>query len=934
MFDWLKGMFSNLLDVPTNGQWSLEWQPPTSGWVILAIVGSLGLFAYVWFIYRMEGKASTGKKVTCAILRCLALLLLLWWILPKPVLRVEPPPGQKDAYVLVLMDRSQSMQMADHYQPVMVRGDGGTLKSRDLAKDLAKLLEIKTTTPRKTMAEHKRIDLINKVFASKKLKILERFGERYRVVWTTFAEKLDDEPLRRALAASAPLSTATPTTNAAGDSDIIGEIKRRLALAKTTLDALKAQGVEADLDKAARDAVDLQNKRNPGGSVDLDLAVREATKMLEDQKTAFQPIEANGNETDIARAIRQAIKLFRGKTIAAIVIVTDGRSTSGEDVATAAQYAKNQSEPVPIFTVGVGDPSPPRNIRVATPQTNEYALMGDTIAIDYEVHVKGFRGRRIEVELEATRADGYREQIAPKGHLITEDTQKIKGTFQFSPAEKGEYTLTVRVPVLDEEINPRDNARATGVKVRDEKIKILLIAGGPNWEYRNLKNLFVRDSNVLVSCWLQSADKDWYQEGDTGWTLTRLPRSEQVLFKYDVVLLVDPTLISTVGGVRGLDLDKTWFELLKKFVQEHGGGVAFIAGRKFSGETLTRKIASDLLDILPIQPDNNAIARDMQWPDARTVSWPMSVTPEGQASAVLRLSAEEERNKTIWRALPGPHWCFPVSQEKLGAQVLMRHGDPREQGSDRKPRVLMATQFAGAGRTYFCGTDATWQWNRVGPRHYGRFWNSVVRFLVRGRLLGGRKYAVAQSDKDEYNLGDTVKIWTVLRLPNDQKPTADVLKVTVKETAAGGGQNKYHIKLKAEKQKPGSTEPTRYLGNFYPSREGTYEFTFDGSSELPPDRAVGKKVEVKLPEIEFLVPQMDEALLRRVASESGGSVVLRKFLRLADIKDLPDRIPDVDLSEMKDPIRCTLWDKWPLGFLPFVLLLIGEWVLRKFWRML
>jgi hypothetical protein len=869
--DWLKGMFSGWLGVPADGRWSLEWSPPTSGWAILAVVGTVGLFVYVWFIYRMEGHAGRGKKLTCAILRSLALLLLLWWILPRPTLRIDPEPGKKDAYILVLVDSSLSMTLSDHYHTVMVRDEKGRMAPRDVAADLARLLELRTGDPRGALAALKRADVVNKVLGSKKLKLLEKLGRKYTVAWTTFDESLDDAPLREVLAGGARKDE--PQQDAAGE----------------------------PTDKPAPAAPE------------------------------FKDVTPDGHETDIALAIRQAIKLFRGKTIAAIVLVTDGRSTSGEDATAAAQYARNQPQPVPVFTVAVGDPSPPRNLRMAAPQANEYALLGDVITVDYELSVKGFRNRSIRIELEATRADGFRQHVPAQTKLVGKDDEEVKGTFEFEPVEKGEYTLTVRTPVLAEEINPRDNARAAPIHVRDEKIKVLLIAGGPSWEYRNLKNLFVRDRNILVSCWLQSADADWYQEGDEGWTLGHLPKTETELFKYDVVLMVDASLIATVGGMRGMELTKDWFELLKKFVEEHGGGLACIGGRKYSGLMLTNRVADDLLDILPVEPDVPAVNSAMTWPDPRPVHWAMQITPEGKASAILRLDPEQDSNEAIWtRGLPGPFWCFPVLQEKLGAQVLLRHGDPRETGADRKNRVLMATQFTGAGRSFFCGMDSTWRWNRVAPRYFNQFWNQVIRYLVRGRLLGGRKFAILQTDKDQYNVGDTGKLWTVVRLPNDQVPAAGVLQVTVKSET---GQRQ-QIKLRADDAPGPPRGGRRYSGEFYPTRQGNYELELVGTSELPAERTVGKKVEAKFPEIEFLVPQMDEGLLRRVASKSGGPVGLAKFLRLVDVAELPDRIPTVDLRQARDPIRKTLWDQWPLSFLPFILLIVVEWVLRKFWRML
>ena len=95
-----------------------------------------------------------------------------------------------------------------------------------------------------------------------------------------------------------------------------------------------------------------------------------------------------------------------------------------------------------------------------------------------------------------------------------------------------------------------------------ERVRVLLVAGAPTWEYRLVQKLLARDKTIIVSCWLQTLDEERAQEGTR--PITRLPVTKDELFYYDVVLLFDPN---------PQEFDQAWIELLKQFVGEHSGGL-------------------------------------------------------------------------------------------------------------------------------------------------------------------------------------------------------------------------------------------------------------------------------------------------------------------------------------------------------------------------
>src|SRR6185436_1393360 len=113
--------------------------------------------------------------------------------------------------------------------------------------------------------------------------------------------------------------------------------------------------------------------------------------------------------------------------------------------------------------------------------------------------------------------------------------------------------------------------RSIVVEVVKEASKVLLIAGGPSYEYRFLKNLLRRDSRIFLAAWLMSADPDYPQEGKV--SLKKLPSTPKELFEYDVVILMDP---DPQGFPEGFP------KLLEEFVGKRRGGLVYSAGEKYA----------------------------------------------------------------------------------------------------------------------------------------------------------------------------------------------------------------------------------------------------------------------------------------------------------------------------------------------------------------
>ncbi|MHB1156420.1 MAG: vWA domain-containing protein [Phycisphaerales bacterium] len=118
------------------------------------------------------------------------------------------------------------------------------------------------------------------------------------------------------------------------------------------------------------------------------------------------PLSATGQATDLAGAMRDAVRSLAGRPVAGIVLITDGQNTEGDDPLVAADELASQS--IPVYPIGIGDPAPPRNLRLVELWAPDSVFRDDPFLIQVQVAAEGFAGRTIPVRfsLQSVNPDG------------------------------------------------------------------------------------------------------------------------------------------------------------------------------------------------------------------------------------------------------------------------------------------------------------------------------------------------------------------------------------------------------------------------------------------------------------------------------------------------------------------------------------------------
>lgn len=622
------------------------------------------------------------------------------------------------------------------------------------------------------------------------------------------------------------------------------------------------------------------------------------------------PVEfpATGPATNLDRALRRAVESLGIAPIAGVVVLTDGGINQGASAEEIARFANDRR--LAVHTIGVGDPSVPRNIRITEILAPQNAFQQDPFAVTATLTSQGIEGETISVHLrERNASDGGEGRIVDTRTLPV-GSGGVIGTVTFERRQErvGRFTYSVEAPPVEDESVTEDNNKQTTVNVIDTRTRVLLIAGGPSWDYRYVTTLLQRDDTIDVSCWLQSADLSAVRDGDI--VIDHLPISAEELFQYDVVILMDP---------EKSEFDEPWCRLVDKLITEHGGGILLATARTHSPAFLRERALKPLHDLLPVTLDPEADLLLNQIGHYQLSASAFEIPQAAYAHPVLRLADEAVSTKLAWQGISDVYWHYPVLREKPVATVLMRHGHPRMKNAFGG-HVLAAVQFVGAGRTGFLGFDSTWRWRRFGPELYDRFWVQLVRYLSEGKLLGGSKRATLLVENEHPVLGEAVTVTARLLDARFEPLSSD--EVSAQYSVE---DQKTDFPLVARRDRPGWFE-----GRFVPDRVGSYRIRLALPGVAAGDSAeVEREVLVSRPNLEILHPQMNKAALMTIAEQSQGG----RYWEIDEVEALPGVIPDL---HEEIPVRSrptTLWDNWKVLTL-LVSFLSLEWAVRKWSRLL
>ncbi len=606
-------------------------------------------------------------------------------------------------------------------------------------------------------------------------------------------------------------------------------------------------------------------------------------------------LQASGRDTAPAAAARQVLDEFRGAPPAAIIVLTDGISTLGEENRLHRAAPAAQRMGVPFYVVELGSPRAASDLEMRDVRVDEVAIVDESLIFTGELRATGFEGRDVVVELRDATSG---ERLAASSARVTGSTQSIELTWV--PRTAGEFDFAFGIAPLDEETITENNFQTRHVSVRDGRIRVLLVEDLPRYEFRYLKHLLERTDGrsafVEVFTVLLDADPEWTAvDKSAAALLGRMPGSADEINAYDVIILgdVDPNLLSP-----------TTQRAMRDFVRESGGGLVLMSGPNHNPH---RYRGTPLEPLVPA-PLDQVTAADFQRLQADGVR--VRPTLSGlRGTPLFRFGENSAETSRILSRLPPLYSLLTLREISPGASVLAAEQD----GSGRP--VIVSQQY-GAGRVVLHATDDLWMWRyRAGDEYYGRYWFALMRYLARSSLLGRNRLAELVSSRETYQRGETVEFR--LRFFDSRNVPPDRRVTLIVERRNGPSQ--------AVELQPSPQFPDVFTGSLPAITDGSYHAwisrpTFD---DAPP----ATDFRVQSSSRELLVRAVDDVSLRATAQATRG-----RFYTVGSAYRLPDELPAGRAVAVDPGEPIPLWSR-PEVLLLVIGLLTLEWFLRKISRL-
>lgn len=578
--------------------------------------------------------------------------------------------------------------------------------------------------------------------------------------------------------------------------------------------------------------------------------------------------------------------------MAGVIVLSDGGDT-----------APNETRPgrgvrAPVFTVGIGSTETLRDREIVNFTAGEPLLPGASIDLSVSATSAGFGTEPVELRVSANGRPVDLRRLTPSA-----EGAPVHAVFTVSPAPDVPTVYTVEIPAASDELAAENNTRSVLVPPQTGRRRILILEGAPGYEHTFLKRALAQDPGLDVDAVTRKGQNDdgrdtFYVQADPSRMAalsSGYPAKRSELFAYDAVIF---------GNIEADFFTRDQLELTSAFVAERGGGLLVLGARSFDRQGLA---GTALEQVLPIDLTDRrgTIALASAQVPVTEPNTP-ALTLDGVLHPATRLAVSAVENRQKWSELPPLASVAEVGGARPGAQVLAV-----ALTAGGQPQPLIAAQRYGQGRSMVFAGEASWRWRMMRPAtdtSYETIWRQLARWITAG--AHGPVTIAAMSPTVP---GVTDRISVIVR-DEDFRPVANA-EVAVQLTAPNGETRQLTAALT-------SPQDGRYTVASRFDQPGVYRVEAVATRDKTRLGAASRPVLVGGADLEMTQPRLNEAVLRRLASETEG-----RYVRADQAGQLPLLLRE-SRADAGTPEQRDLWHNgWSL--LAIVGLLAGEWVARR-----
>ncbi|MGH9661135.1 MAG: glutamine amidotransferase, partial [Bryobacteraceae bacterium] len=582
-------------------------------------------------------------------------------------------------------------------------------------------------------------------------------------------------------------------------------------------------------------------------------------------------LAATAPRTSLNTALTALADRHRQDRMAGVVLLSDGGATD------EPESERPRLPAAPIFAVGIGSPAPPRDREIVNLTSGEPILAGASVDLSVSAVSSGFPKEAVEFRVSANGRPVDVRRVTPPA-----DGAPLHEVFTVSPDPDVATVYTVEIPAGSGELSRENNSRSVLVPPQKGRRRILVVEGAPGFEHTFLKRALARDPGLDIDAVVRKGTNDagrptfFVQAGGNRVKslVAGYPGTRAELFAYDGIIF---------GNIDADFFTREQLAMTADFVANRGGGLLVLGARSFDRQGL---VGTPLEDVLPVD------LTDRRSSVLRTSNFIVEATPntaaltaDGLAHPATRLAASVEESRKRWSDLPALAAVSLVGGPRPGAQVL---AVSTGQAGDVRP--LLAVQRYGQGRSLVFAGEASWRWRMGKPAAdttYETIWRQMARWLT-----ASATGAVSVAPMAPSIPGSTDRV--VVTVKNaDFQPVADA-DVVVRVTGPDRETRQMSPALS-------SPQDGRYTVAVRFDQAGLYRIEASASRADSRVGTASRQVLVGGNDLEMSQPRLNESVLRRLATESGG-----RYLNIQQAGALPDFIRQQP-AELGAPETRDLW---------------------------
>lgn len=480
---------------------------------------------------------------------------------------------------------------------------------------------------------------------------------------------------------------------------------------------------------------------------------------------ALESLEEGHAASRLGSALRDAVKGRGDAPLSGVVLISDGNQNAGMTLGQFGEWVEGRN--IPLVALGIGETEPREDLVVERVIAPETAFVDDRLSMRVRVSRVGFTDQPLALKVMHGEEEVHRQTIEPG------EVDRLWVDVGFVETEKGERDYLVELEPQEEEWLERNNSRSVQVNVLDDPIRILLVDAWPRWETRYLDMMLHRDPRVeCQTIFYGSSESGTLRTGED-----QYPQDREELFGFEVVVL---------GDVNPDQFSRGQLEDLHAFVEERGGTLIWVAGSRYMPTAYT---ATPLWDLAPFRLDPEIGDAEKDGTDAFRVT----LTETGKHDPMAVISNSDETSRRLWSELPALPWV------RTGITALPLADRTAETVEGQTPVLIKS--YRGLGKLVYIGSDSFWRWrDRARWTYHQRLWGQIILWSALGRTSGSDRYVKLMTDRLRYGNGEEVTVRARL-LDEEGRPITEadafvnvfderlelVRKLHLRELAGGGG---------------------------------------------------------------------------------------------------------------------------------------------------